>query len=218
VATTTTEGAVKVIVKQSKLSIATGKTNDVSKISLDTTGVAVAQSSNLSDSDTVSIQEDELSSRSKATGNSKAVQAKWRAQKRSCSIVELDEESVERMTSVENEEDSKPAAMQVYDVGVDYGDDIVLENCSRFKITIVNGERIMLTSQSLIILQVSSMNVLFIILKRWKDYLITRGSFMTVTWNTSWKILGHIGVQYTPTHNQRLIEDCFLLSSISNLL
>jgi len=96
----TTEGAVKVIAKQSKLSIATGKKDDVSKMSLDTTSVAVAQSSNLSDSDTVSIQEDELSSQSKATGNSKAVQAKRCAQKRSCSIVELDEDSVERMTSV----------------------------------------------------------------------------------------------------------------------
>jgi len=185
---------------------------------LDTTSVAVAQSSNLSDSNTVSIQEDELSSLSKATSSSKAVQAKQHAQKRSRSILELDEDSVKRMTSVEDEEDSKLAAIQVYDVGVDYGDDKFLENCSRFKITIVNGERIMLTSQSLIILQVLSTNVLFIILKRWKDYLITTGSFTTVTWNTSWKILGHIGVQYTPAHNLRLIEDCFLLSSISNLL
>jgi len=133
---------------------------------LDTTSVAVAQSSNLSDSNTVSIQEDELSSLSKATSSSKAVQANWHAQKRSCSILELDEDSVKRMTSVEDEEDSKLAAIQVYDVGVDYGDDKFLENCSRFKITIVNGERIMLMSQSLIILQVLSTNVLFIIFEK----------------------------------------------------
>jgi len=116
------------------------------------------------------------------------------------------------MTSIENKEDSKPAAIQAYDVGVDYGDDKFFGELSKIQ------ERIMLTSQSLIILQVLSTNVLFIILKRWKDYLITTGSFTTVTWNTSWKILGHISVQYTPAHNLRLIEDCFLLSSISNLL
>ncbi len=90
-------------------------------MSLDTTTVAVAQSSNLTDSNTVSIQEDELSSWSKATGHSKAVPAKWHAQKQSHSIVESDEDSVEIMTSIEDEE--KPAAIQAYDVGVDYGDD-----------------------------------------------------------------------------------------------
>jgi len=69
--------------------------------SLDATRVAVAQSSKCSE----------------------AVQAKRCAQKRSRSIVESDDESVEVMESFEDEKDSKPTTTTAFDVAVDYGDD-----------------------------------------------------------------------------------------------
>jgi len=37
--------------------------------------------------------------------------------------VESDEDSVEKFSSVDNEDDAKPAAIEAYDAGVDYGDD-----------------------------------------------------------------------------------------------
>ena len=80
---------------------ATASANKKTVTSLDVTRVAVAQSSKCSE----------------------AVQAKRRAQKRSRSIVESDDESVEVMESFEDEKDSKPAATTAVDVAVDYGDD-----------------------------------------------------------------------------------------------
>jgi len=74
--------------------------------SLDVTRVAVAQSSKCSET----------------------VQAKRRAQKRSHSIVESDDESVEVMESFEDEKDSEPTASTAFDVAVDYGDDYFFQN------------------------------------------------------------------------------------------
>jgi len=64
----------------------------------------------------------------KLSEHSKEIQAKCRAQKRSCSIVESDDESVEVMESFEHEKDSKPAASTAFDVAVDYGDDNLFQN------------------------------------------------------------------------------------------
>jgi len=88
---------------------------DSSVMTLEVTRVAVAQSlkcsaeSNLSNSEGV-----ELSNQRKDSEHSKAVQAKRRAQKQSCSIVKSNDESVE---------DSKPAAVTTFDVAVNFHDD-----------------------------------------------------------------------------------------------
>jgi len=88
---------------------------DSSVMTLEVTRVAVAQSLKCSAESNLSISEEvELSNQRKGTEHSKAVQAKWHAQKRSHSIIKSDDESVE---------DSKPAATTAFDVTVDYGDD-----------------------------------------------------------------------------------------------
>jgi len=44
----------------------------------------------------------------------------------------------------------------------------------------------------------------------------SKSSSTTLTWSISRKIPGHIGEQYTLILNLRLIEDSFLLNSISS--
>jgi len=91
---------------------------------LDATRVSAAQSSKSSTENDILISKQvQPSNQRKLSEHSKVVQAKRRAQKRSRSIVESDDESVELMESFEDDTDSKPAARTAFDVAVDYGDD-----------------------------------------------------------------------------------------------